>query len=375
MKRTLHILFLGTLLSLAACEGSFEIEQGGAYKIYVQAIANSSFVYITPHLATPVGAEQKEAAFTVEARVNGEPLHIQKIEREEGLPYYLAMPSSVLNPFQEGDEIKIKVSCPDAKEVSGSTSVYSGNPIIGAEIENYLMFKDAQNERYGKKVKLILDRAPEAGEHYALKITMVSELYYSDGRTSTQIYHRAPGYLTSQLELTQFDFEDYMRFNFDETYLGGSGEYQPLTLLPDHRFDGNTYTFYLGGWDEELIRDITNNTPRGDGNIAGGDIASGNVGSGKEENPGKEAPPSGSIVAALLGSYLFTLYRISDEFYYFSKALYQSNFDFLSNMGLTPANFTYSNVDGGLGFVGFCSPSAFYVEGEYESVNEEQAPQ
>ncbi|MBQ9702525.1 MAG: DUF4249 family protein [Bacteroidales bacterium] len=356
MKRILHILSLGTLLSLAACEGSFEIEQGGEYKIYVQAIANSSFVYITPRLAAPVGSAPKETEFTVEAQVNGEPLRIQKIEREEGGPCYLAMPSSVLDAFEEGDEIKIKVSCPDAKEASGSTTVYSGNPIIGAEIENYLMFKDDRTERYGKKVKLILDREPEAGEHYALKIMIVSELYCSDGRTTTQIYHRAPGYLTSQMELTRFDFEDYMRFNFDETYLGGSGEYQPLTLLPDHRFEGHTYTFYLGGWDEDFIRDIVNNTPQGDGSIAGGDT------------------PSGSIVAARPGSYYFTLYRISDEFYYFAKALYQSNFDFLSNMGLTPANFTYSNVDGGLGFVGFCAPSAFYVEGEYESINEGQAP-
>ena len=50
--------------------------------------------------------------------------------------------------------------------------------------------------------------------------------------------------------------------------------------------------------------------------------------------------------------YVFTFSQLSREFYQFAKALYQSNFDFLSNMGFTPANFTWSNVDGGLGFVG-----------------------
>ena len=35
--------------------------------------------------------------------------------------------------------------------------------------------------------------------------------------------------------------------------------------------------------------------------------------------------------------------------------MYQSNFDFLANMGLIPANFTWSNVDGGMGFVGAIS--------------------
>ena len=49
------------------------------------------------------------------------------------------------------------------------------------------------------------------------------------------------------------------------------------------------------------------------------------------------------------------LSRLSPEFYFFAKALYQSNFDFLANMGLVPANFTWSNVEGGMGFVGAIS--------------------
>ena len=39
----------------------------------------------------------------------------------------------------------------------------------------------------------------------------------------------------------------------------------------------------------------------------------------------------------------------------YAKAQYQSNFDFLSNMGLTPANFTYSNIRGGIGLIGAIS--------------------
>ncbi len=49
------------------------------------------------------------------------------------------------------------------------------------------------------------------------------------------------------------------------------------------------------------------------------------------------------------------LHRLSKEFYYYAKAQYQSNFDFLSNMGLTPANFTYSNIRGGIGLIGAIS--------------------
>ena len=53
--------------------------------------------------------------------------------------------------------------------------------------------------------------------------------------------------------------------------------------------------------------------------------------------------------------YTFTFCRLSEEFFLFAKALFQSNFDFLSNMGLIPANFTWSNVKGGLGVVGAVS--------------------
>ncbi len=83
---------------------------------------------------------------------------------------------------------------------------------------------------------------------------------------------------------------------------------------------------------------------------------SGQVG-GEGGGGGGEVDPS-QIPVQCTTRYYFVLFRLSPEFYYYARALYQSNFDFLANMGLVPANFTWSNVEGGLGFVGAVSYSS-----------------
>ena len=138
-----------------------------------------------------------------------------------------------------------------------------------------------------------------------------------------------------------------MQVSFDGTFLGGA-RYQPLTMITQKQFRENEYTFYLGSFDAQLLDAIRGRMPDGDTGAAGGDIASGEVGRQKDKK--EEIKPVETHT-----EYTFTFYRLSEEFFLFAKALFQSNFDFLSNMGLIPANFTWSNVKGGLGVVGAVS--------------------
>lgn len=46
---------------------------------------------------------------------------------------------------------------------------------------------------------------------------------------------------------------------------------------------------------------------------------------------------------------------VSEEFYRYSLAQYRSRTDFLALMGLAPAQFAWSNVNGGFGFCGAVS--------------------
>lgn len=50
--------------------------------------------------------------------------------------------------------------------------------------------------------------------------------------------------------------------------------------------------------------------------------------------------------------YKLILRSLSPEFYYYAKALYLSQADNLAGMGLSPVNFTYSNIKGGAGLLG-----------------------
>ena len=76
------------------------------------------------------------------------------------------------------------------------------------------------------------------------------------------------------------------------------------------------------------------------------------------------------IVTSRRVQYKLIVRSLSPEFYYYAKALYLSQADNLAGMGLSPVNFTYSNVKGGAGLLGaytsyesewFDNP--YYVEG------------
>ena len=50
--------------------------------------------------------------------------------------------------------------------------------------------------------------------------------------------------------------------------------------------------------------------------------------------------------------YQIEVFRLSEELYNYCKAQYLMDYNILANFGVTPPNFTYSNVRNGLGVVG-----------------------
>jgi len=78
--------------------------------------------------------------------------------------------------------------------------------------------------------------------------------------------------------------------------------------------------------------------------------------------PGEEPEEEVKIPVATHVSCDISFYRLSPELYYYARALYLCQLDFLANMGLIPANFTYSNVEGGLGIVGALAGTSVSLE-------------
>lgn len=338
MKRVLSILTLGILLS--ACEIPFDIKQEGEAQIYVQCVAGPDGVSICPQYATPIGQTTREnVSFDVRLQVNEQSVAAFS---EDGRYFYN------LQPLSEGDEVAVEIRADGVPVASGHTSLVARPVITEMRRETVETPDSLQMER----VSLVLDHTPSQDDHYAIQIINSTLVFYSDGSTEEYESYLIPTYIRSEVESLSFDLEDYIQVDFDGHRLANDGDH-PLTLLLPRHFRNNTYTFYLGGYEEALLDQIRYNMPEGDTGMAGGGITSGDLGEGgsSEEGEGGE----GRIPIAQRIHNRFVLYSMSDEFFYFFKAVYQSNFDFLSNMGLTPANFTYSNVSGGLGMVGAIS--------------------
>ncbi len=313
MKKLLHILALAALLS--SCEIPFELDSAGEAKIYVQGIVNNGEVFVTTRLAQPVNGE-------VYADV---PMHVEQ--------------------SWDGDVFSLSVRASGLETAKGSTTVPP------AVLLRDLSWQRVQVDTIdATEICLTLDHAPGEGEYYGIQIVREDEITFADGSHSEITSYGTPGYILTAAESGTFDLEDFVQVNFDGTFLGGA-DYRPITLVTRKQFDGATYRFYLNSFDSSILDGIRDNMPDGETGMAGGGIISGEVGPGS----GGSGLDPGKIPVQLNTSYEFILYRLSPEFYFFAKALFQSNFDFLANMGLIPANFTWSNVSGGLGFVGAVS--------------------
>ena len=347
MKKPLHILALATLTAfLSACEIPFELRQEAQPKIYLQGIASGDSVVVTPLYAAPITTETAVhvPSLRVELRVNGE---LRQAEQKEGRAPFVSRGLAL----QEGDEVEVKVSG-EGLQATGRSFVPHQPRIEHMEWEEVQI--DSIN---AIRVRLTLDEAPGEDDFYGIRIPCRQTYYYLDGHEEQQLLYFTPGYILSAADSGSFDLEDFLQLNYDGNTLGSTGAYVPLTLLTRKQFEGKVYSFYLNSFDAGILQRIRDSLPEGETGMAGGGIVSGEVGgdpggNGEKDPWDPENLDPSQIFYAIDSEYRFEILRLSPEFFYYAKALYQSNFDFLSNMGLTPANFTYTNVEGGLGFVG-----------------------
>ena len=347
MKKRRHIIAVTLLAVLAsACEIPFELRQEAQPKIYVQGIASGDSVVVTTLYAAPITTETRipVPSFLVELHVGGE---LRRAEQKEGRDAFVCHGL----PLKEGDAVEVVVTG-EGLQATGRTQVPHQPRIDKLEWEK-VQIDSIDAVRF----RLTLDQAPGEEDFYGIRIDCTKTYFYLDGHEESSQYHETPGYNLTAADTGSFDLEDFMQLNYDGTTLGSTGAYEPLTLLTRKQFEGNAYSFYINSYDASILQGIRDNLPEGETGMAGGGIVSGEVGGnpdGEEagEGEGTQEWDPGQIIHTIRTDYRFHILRLSPEFYYYARALFQSNFDFLSNMGLTPANFTYTNVEGGLGFVG-----------------------
>ena len=334
MRKFLNMLAL--LLLAVSCEIPFDLDQAGEARIYVQAIVKRGHVHIVPMVAQAVNGEPVPvSSIQVQAELNGVPL---KVEKGDSIWYSASYPL-----LEEGDEVAVTVRAGALAPATGRTRF---PPPLS--VEDFSWERVQVDTIDAVAVSVRLDHEPGEREFFGILIHRHDHLLLPDGSYLSFYNYITPGYILTADEMARFDLEDFMQVNYDNRFLGGR-DYQPLTFVTQKQFEGDTYRFYLNSFDASILGRIRNGMPGENTGAAGGGIVSGEVG-----------PPGGGgqtpvVPIARRTFFYITICRLSESFYNYAKALYQSNFDFLANMGLIPANFTWSNVEGGMGFVGAIS--------------------
>lgn len=334
MKKFLHILLGCLLLALPSCEIPFALDQEGQPRLYVQCIGDDTGIYLTPRYAAPVTSQGGSLQnLQIDLQVNGQSVDVQALD---GGDYFSPV------QLRGGDRLQLDLRADGVPPVSGGSSVPS------APLVRDIRWQNIQVDTIkATQVSLQLDHAPGEGEYFGIQILASTEIQYVNGTSEHLVNYLTPGYNLTAAESVNLDLEDFAQVNYNGSALGGTA-FTPLTLVTRKQFDGSVYSFYLNSFDTTILDAIRTSMPGGSTDIAGGGIVSGDVGPGSGSGP---LDPEKIPVGMETRYYVF-FSSLSPEFYHYAKALYQSNFDFLSNMGLTPANFTWSNVSGGLGFVG-----------------------
>lgn len=332
MKKFLHILGLAALLS--SCEIPFDLEEGGEPKIYMQSQVGAWGVYVMPQVVQPLGGKSVDvSSLDVEVWLDDEQVPVQRYG-----DYY---EGSYGRLCEEGRRVSVVVRGEGLETARGETRVVHSPKVV-----DYSWTRVQVDTIRALQVSITLDHAPGEGEYYGIEILEHDQVEYLDGSKRAYLTFLTPGYILTAAESVSLDLADFVQVNFDGFRLGGA-DYHPLTLLSDKHFDGATYRFYLNSFDTSVLSGIRDRLPDPDTGIDGG------------------VDPSW-IPVKKETRYDFYFHRLSPEFYFYARALYQSNFDFLANMGLIPANFTWSNVSGGMGYVGARGSTRFELVPEEE---------
>ena len=357
-----RISALLALLVLASCEYNFQMESTASPLLYVQCVPRDGNTAIQVRYAAPAaGKVDIPAAFQPSAvvlNINGTAQPLTEDEQSRILHCNTAL--------RPGDKVSVQVSGNGLPDAAGESTV----PPVPF-IQDISWEKVQADTILATRVTLILDHAPTREEYHGIQIfcRTFSLWQDEDGRTWTDESERyiAPGRSLTPLRSGTLDFEDYVQLNFQDGLVSGSvsgkpGE-EPLTLLAADQFDGAQYIFYINSADLDLLYAFAGRALPGESGW--GEIDWNKISEGSEHQPGSASTEEKEEeddddegwprLLYELTQYQIILYRFSSEFYYYAKAQYQSNFDFLSNMGLTPANFTWSNISGGLGAIGAVS--------------------
>ncbi|MBQ9476685.1 MAG: DUF4249 family protein [Bacteroidales bacterium] len=352
-SRLFRLASIAALLlpALNGCQIPFELDHADPARMYVQCIPSDGQTVLQVLYAAPAygnsGTIFDFHASDVTLQVNGQAVPMREDEDADGVRDGRFVTDV---PLKEGDAVSVSVSGPEVPTVTGSTVIPRSPKIVGVSHEDIQL-----DTISGTRVTLSLDRIPGEEDYYGVQIIQRMLMHYvkfEELGTDTVETYITPGQMLSIAEVGSVDMDGYVQVNYTDGLLG-RGVDAPMRLLKARQFEGQQYSCYLNSLDASMMA-YWMNPGRLPGwlNPSGGDDDD----TPEDEQDGEDdGVDPDKLYFSTTVEYNFIVCQLSPELFHYGKALYHSNFDFLSNLGLTPANFTYSNISGGLGVVGALS--------------------
>ena len=324
MKRFIYIFI--ALVTLAGCKFGFEVENDADPGVYLSCIASPDSISYYLRYASPLGVNAGDIpevkVKNSSISISGRSLDQNPLIVEDGIRVY-----PVSGMLGTGDEVRVVVRTETLGDLDARTAIPAQ---IG--LENVSMTRTDMMGIIMDDFTFRLDRQPEEGEYVGLFMSRTVspeemawgwEEYPADSLSGPMIDYLSPATTVAtnaDVELCQVDFcwPRYIR-----TWSMGFGLEEPFTIIPAAAFRNQEVSLMVTSFSA---------------------IYGGYPGSEEEA----EAEPFDPM-------YTFTAMSVSEEFYRYSLAQYRSRTDFLALMGLAPAQFAWSNVNGGFGFCGAVS--------------------
>ena len=299
---------------------------------------------------------------TVGVKINGKDFAVGALEWLESGN---TIRTTIGGSLKAGDKLEVSVSGGSAPKAGGSTII----PELPAVSSIDIVKSDDKEESSGRRFTVNMARDVESGEYYGIKITVHEDMYFAEMlpappfvKLDTTYYHYnvTPGQVASMSDINNMDLDAFAQVNYNYGHLigevGQDYSFSAMSLLSDRQFSGKSYSFYVNS--SFSFDDIFDGMP----DIDSPDVPEEPYSPEEPEEPEESEEPVNRILFGVKTWYEVEIYALSEELYNYCKAQYLENFNILANFGVTPPNFTYSNVSGGIGIVGGVSRCVFKID-------------
>ncbi len=372
MKKFLRALLPAALLPLAfACEFPFPLDDVSEAAIYINYLPSAPYdtpvlqvAFADPAYGKPSPGTRTPSVNDISVTLNGRKAELSSDSFSDG-----NMLTAILQDcsLRSGDKIEVSVRSDSAPTAYAST-IIPPVPVLGSVTMDSVP-EDSTQLRF--KVKL--DRSVQEGEFFGVRIleknTLITASLMGEGilykgtspsafppmpvalqiDTNEYYTYKLPGQVATRDDLNSLDLDAFANADYNG-YLTEEGinVTGPMMLLTHKQFDSDTYSFYVSrssGFNWRILFPEGFEFPEPE-------MPDPVLPDEGETDPGEIDPMPPSVIVIMDNiDYVVEVYRLSEELYNYFKAQYLMRFNLLSNFGVTPPNFTYSNVSGGLGIV------------------------